>query len=165
MGLAKDTAITTDADLLKYAFEQEISKLLRGANTYTELHKGAINEHIVWLRSAHGIKDPSTITNDSDHEPVVSHMVLMKIMSGKRGAKARDAWEFYRSEVMRLRSELTVETTLATLTRRGLPMVAQEGVGMAIARPGGPGPHVHLGRSDVLLDDSGFEQVVKGVVV
>ena len=43
MGFAIDAPVTTDADLLKYAFEQQIANLLRAGNTYAELHKGAVN--------------------------------------------------------------------------------------------------------------------------
>lgn len=82
MGFSSGTAATTDSDLLKYFFEQQVDKLLTSGNAYTNLHLGVVDEHIAWLKGERGIGDASTITNTTDHKPLLVAMVLEKIFAG-----------------------------------------------------------------------------------
>lgn len=77
MGFAQDTAITTNADFTKYAMAQQITQLLRGANTYDEIHKGAVNE---LCRDLRGLGyNPANISNTYDFESELVYWVLWQI--------------------------------------------------------------------------------------
>lgn len=86
MGFTADVAATVDADLLKYAFEQQIANLLRSGNTYAELHKGATNDLIRRLRAqGYTTSQISGITNTEDFKPALVSWVLSKIFAGQGG--------------------------------------------------------------------------------
>ena len=122
MGFSNDTSTTVDADLLKYFFEQQVSKLLRAGNTFTALHDGVITEHIAWLKSTRGV-DPSTITNTDDHKPLICAMILEKIFAGMARPQAGEKASYYAGKVEDLRKSLPIVTTTTTMSRRGLPVL------------------------------------------
>lgn len=137
MGFTSGTAATTDADLLKYFFEQQVDKLLTSGNSYTNLHLGVLDEHIAWLRGERGVDDASQITNTTDHKPLLVAMVLEKLFAGlaPRG-DAADKASYYAQKVADLRRSLPIVTAAGTRTRRGLPVLVQTDWGTRFPAPG-----------------------------
>jgi len=137
MGFSSGSAATTDADLLRYFYEQQIEKLLRDSNTYTALHLGVVEEHIAWLRGQRGVDDASLITNDTDHKPLLVAMVLEKIFAGLGRRESREKSSYYAGKAAELRRTLPIVTADITHTRRGLPVLVNIDAGSRFPRLGG----------------------------
>lgn len=130
MGFSEGTATTVNADCLKYAFEQSLTNLLRGSNTYAELHVGATNDLIRRLRSqGYTTAQIAGITNTEDWKPALVAWVLSKIFAGQGGRTPaeRDAAmgkaAYYADQYEKLLKGTAVVLADASVkTRRGLPM-------------------------------------------
>lgn len=130
MGFTADTAATVDADLLKYAFEQQISNLLRGSNTFTSLHQGAVNELIRRLRAqGYTTTQISGITNTEDFKPALVSWVLSKIFAGQGGRTpaerevALGKAAYYAAEFEKLlKTTAVVMSDAKVKQKRGLPV-------------------------------------------
>lgn len=160
MALVSGSAVTVDSDLTKYFFEQQVSKLLASGESYTALHLGVLDEHIAWLKGERGVADASTITNNTDHKPLLVAMVLEKIFAGlaPRG-DASDKAAYYAGKVVELRRSLPISTATATRTRRGLPVLVNVDRGSRFPAPGMCRP------SQIAANEiSGFDdRVIEGV--
>jgi hypothetical protein len=134
VGFAQDTAITVDADLLKYAFEQQIQNLLRSGNTYAELHKGAVNALIAEHLRPRGFSTAgklAAIANAEDFRPGLVYWVLSRIFAGQGGrtegerqqalSKAGFYFGLYRESLGKVAIDPGDEPLV---TRRGLPVLA-----------------------------------------
>lgn len=150
MGFTADTAATSDADLLKYAFEQQIANLLRSGNTFTELHKGAANDLIRRLRAqGYSSTQISGITNTEDWKPALVAWVLSKIFAGQGGRTTgeREAAfgkaAFYSDQYEKLiKGTAVVLADASVKTKRGLPIGVNVDAGsrfpaLGSARPAG----------------------------
>lgn len=74
------TTLTTDADVLKYVWEQGIDRILESGNAYTNLHIGVATEIRLWLESKGGVNDADNILNTSDFEAAAAHLFFAKII-------------------------------------------------------------------------------------
>lgn len=132
MGFSTDTAVTTDDDLFKYCFEQEIPNLLReaGKSDFSDVHKAAVN---VLMRSLKrdGF-DPSAITNTADFEEELCCWVLMTVFRGEAlagNAGAMRKYEVYRDCWMKSVEDRHIEDGSTEFETDGLPMVANADAG------------------------------------
>ncbi|HVY60549.1 MAG TPA: hypothetical protein VHF22_02800 [Planctomycetota bacterium] len=149
MGFATDQAVTTNDDLLKYAFEQQVANLLRqpGAS-FTSLHQGAVNDLMRRLRSrGYSTAQIAGVTNIEDWKPALVSWVLSKIFAGQGGRTPaeRDAAlgkaGYYAAEYEKL-----VANTVAVLAdatekeERGLPVGVNVDAGTMYPALGSPAP-------------------------
>lgn len=81
--MAWPSALSVDADLLKHAYEQGITRLLEAGNTYTALHQGVALEIRNWVEGEGGIKDADLITNTTIYAPASALWVLAKIIKNR----------------------------------------------------------------------------------
>lgn len=137
MGFSQDVAVTTNADFTKYAFEQQATNLLRGANTYDELHKGAVNVLCREIRGA-GF-DPAEITNVDDFKPELTYWVLWQVfdhLAREGNTKAQTKADSYHGKYLEQRRTRVFKT--ATTTRgkgKGLPRVGNIDPGYMMGGP------------------------------
>lgn len=158
MGFTADTAATTNADCLKYAFEQSLANLLRDSNTFTELHKGATNDLIRRLRAqGYTTTQIAGVTNTEDFKPALVAWVLSKIFAGQGGRNpserdiASGKAAYYESLYEKLVSGRSggiavVLADASVKTSRGLPFGVNidsgsrfPALGTAVGRPAGIG--------------------------
>lgn len=79
--MAWPTQIITDAALLKYIFEQGVSRILESGD-YTALYQGVSIEMRSWLET-HRVSDADDITNTADYEQAAAHLAFSKIIQGR----------------------------------------------------------------------------------
>lgn len=137
MGFSTDTAITVNADLTKYFFEQSLTKVLRDGESFTALHQGVVNELIARLRAERGVDDASTITNTADWKPYLCAKVLEKVFAGitPRGGEGSKA-TYYAAKAEELWRATALKTSTTVRTRRGLPCVVNVDRGTRHPTPG-----------------------------
>ena len=159
MGLVIDVPLTTDADLLKYAFEQQIQNLLRSGtgNTYAQLHQGAVNDLMRRLRGRSGYTDAqlAAISNTEDLKPILVSWVLAQIFGGLGGANvAARELSAGKASFYALRVEDLFKTTVVVIPNeaiggeeRTLPVLVNVECGTSFPALGSrPGPTVPFGR-------------------
>lgn len=139
MGFAQDSAITVNADLTKYRFEQQITNLLRGSETFTELHKGAVNTLIAEHLRPKGFNTAAklaAISNTDDFKPALVCWVLAQIFSGQGGRNPAEREAglskagFYMSEYHRSLERVVIDPgDNTTVQKRGLPIGVQVDAG------------------------------------
>lgn len=149
MGFVVGTAITDNDDLKKYVFEQQITNLLRGAETYTELHKGAVNTLIAEHLRPKGFTTAaklSAIANADDFEPALTYWVAAAIFDGQGGrtpaereaalGKAFHYRKLYRESLEKLVID-PGEASANWKQKRGLPVVVNVDEGSMYPALGG----------------------------
>jgi len=99
--MAWPIALTVDSDLLKYTFVQLIADLLEGANTFSELHKGASLEVRRWVENYGGIDDADNITNPEVFEAAAANWVIWQILRGQIEPEFQKLANEYRIEFLR----------------------------------------------------------------
>ena len=80
--MAWPAALTVDADILKYVFEQGITRMLESGVDYTALHQGVATEVRLWLESK-SIADADEVRNSSDFQPAASHLFVAKLLRSR----------------------------------------------------------------------------------
>ena len=167
MGFAIDTPLTTDADLLKYAFEQQIANLLRAGNTYAELHKGAVNTLIAEHLRPKGFNTAAklaAIGNSDDFKPALVYWVLSRIFSGQGGRNPgeRDAAlgkaAFYLGQYRESIAKVAIDPGNTTVQhRRGLPVCVNVDEGSMFPALGSGGERPRPIAADAI---NGFDDLV-----
>lgn len=138
MGFVVGTAVTTNADFTKYAFEQSLTNLLRSGNTYSDLHVGAVNTLIAEHLEPKGYTTAaklSAITNTDSFKPALTFWVLAQIFTGQGQSARREderqqalskADEYSRRYRESLSKVAIVTSDGKARTQRGLPIVANQ---------------------------------------
>ena len=133
MGFTVDTAVTVNGDVTKYAFEQQITNLLRG-ETYTALHLGAVNTLIAEFLRPRGFNTTAklaAISNADDFKPALTYWVLSRIFAGQAAAaasagareQASGKAEYYLAQHHASLSRVVIDPgDLTTVARRRLPV-------------------------------------------
>lgn len=153
MGFTADTAVTANSDFLKYAFDQQVTNLLRDSNTYAELHKGAVNLLIRDLRGKG--YDPSVITNTTDFLAELVYWVLWQIFDGQarngndKAARSAEKYELKWREQVKTRVYVTSDDS-KTRGPKGLPMTLNPDGGAFW------GPHIPAGEGARIGSSSTF---------
>ena len=74
------TALTTNADILKYIWEQGITRKLQSGNNYDDLHEGVAIEIRNWLESKGGVNNADNIINVDAFKPAAAHLFWGKVI-------------------------------------------------------------------------------------
>lgn len=147
MGFAEGVAITVNGDLTKYVFEQQLTNLLRGAQTFSDLHVGAVDTLIAEFLRPKGYVTSTqlaAITNTNDFRPALCCWVVSRIFIGQAAsarsegerANALSKADFYRREYERLRAAVVIQDGKVR-SRRGLPLVVNVDGGSMYGALGG----------------------------
>ncbi len=173
MGFVFDTAITTNADVLKYAFEQQLANLLRSANTYDELHKGVTNTLIAEFLRPRGFTTAAklaAIANVDDFKPALTFLFLSRVFAGQaQGAGSPAQREaalnksgYYLTEYTKSLGKLIVDPGDSTIQMgKGLPyLVNVDGGSMYPALGSSPGRPGNVASTTIPNFD---DQVVGGI--
>lgn len=136
MGFVVGTAVTVNADFTKYIFDQQLTNLLRGSNTFTDLHVGAVNTLIAEHLRPRGYTTAAklaAITNTDDFLRALCCWVAWQIFAGQgqsaRSENERQAAQSKAEEYRRAYFESLSKVAILTSdgkarTKRGLPIVA-----------------------------------------
>ena len=93
--MAWPEALTTNADVLKYAHSQGVTRILESGNDYTELHKGCSERVKNWLK-ANRWSDADQIVNFSDFKQSAVFWFLYLVLKEVDSELANDyKTEFY----------------------------------------------------------------------
>jgi len=95
------TALTVNADITKYVFEQGILRMLESGNDFTPVHNAVAIELRNWLESDGGISDADKITNTEIYEPAAANYFASKIIANRLPELSLNYFQAYR----RLRRE------------------------------------------------------------
>lgn len=82
-------ALTSNSDILKYVFEQGLTRLLQSGNDFSDLHQGVAEEIRIWLE-ANGVPDADNIMNSSDFKSAAIHLFASKVIRSYDAAKANE---------------------------------------------------------------------------
>lgn len=88
--MAWPTALTTNADILTYIFEQGLTRLLENGNDFTALHQGVAEEVRLWLEGEGGVNDADDIQNYTDFKSAACHLFVSKVLRTIDPAKAQE---------------------------------------------------------------------------
>lgn len=99
--MAWPSALTVNSDIIKYVFEQGITRMLEGANTYSEVHAAVAEEIRNWIESEGGIPDADKITNTDIYKPAAANYFASKILANRNEELSLNYFKAYR----RLRRE------------------------------------------------------------
>lgn len=91
--MAWPDALTTNADVLKYAHSQGVTRILESGNDYTELHKGCSERVKNWLK-ANRWADADQIANYADFKQCAVFWFLYLVLK----EVDRDLAESYKTE-------------------------------------------------------------------
>lgn len=95
--MAWPAALTTDSDILKYVFEQGISRILEAGNDFSALHQGVAEEIKNWLE-ANSVGDADRIANTDAFKPAAAQLFAARILGNRNKALSDE----YRLEFLRL---------------------------------------------------------------
>jgi len=107
--MAWPTALTTNADIIKYVFEQGITRMLEGANTYSEVHNAVADELRNWVESDGGIADADKITNTGIYIPAAANYFASKILANRDAELSLSYFKAYRRLRREARPKLSAE--------------------------------------------------------
>lgn len=119
--LSEDTAITDDDDFLKYLGREQLALAKLDGGTWSEAHKGEVNELIIRLRDH---MNPSQITNAEVFIPYVIRRLANKI-SRK---------EEYPHDEIEEHFKRGVRSALATISAQSRTMRGGRGLPFAVNR-------------------------------
>jgi|SaaInlV_165m_DNA_1040744.scaffolds.fasta_scaffold22499_4 hypothetical protein len=102
-------ALTTNADIISYVFEQGITRMLEGANTYAEVHNAVAEELRNWVESDGGINDADNITNTSIYVPAAANYFASKILANRDADLSLQYFKAYRRLRREARPKLNAE--------------------------------------------------------
>ena len=74
--------LTANADVLKFIYEQGITRILEPGNTYTELHQGVALEVRHWLER-NGINNADNITNTAVYALPATYLFWSKVVHAR----------------------------------------------------------------------------------
>jgi hypothetical protein len=95
--MAWPEALTTNADVLKYAHSQGVTRILESGNDFTELHKGCSERVKNWLQ-ANRWPDADQISNYADFKQcAVFWFLYLVLVEEDRELADRYKTEFYAS--------------------------------------------------------------------
>ena len=103
------TALTVNADITKFVFEQGITRMLEGSNAYTDVHEAVAVELKNWLESEGGIHDADKITNTSIYEPAAANYFASKILANRNKDLSLQYFQAYRRLRREARPKLSEE--------------------------------------------------------
>jgi len=94
--MAWPTTLTTNASVLKHVFIQDITNILTGTNTYSELHEGAAEAVRRNLESVGGVPDADDIINPTDYEAAATNWFVWQLLRGQLDPRLRERADEYR---------------------------------------------------------------------
>lgn len=106
--MAWPTVLTVDADVLKFIYEQGISRMLETGNDYTALHQGVAIEVRLWLEN-NGTPDADNVSNSTDFVAAAAHLFFAKLIKSKRPELSKDYNTRYLNLMRGTRVELTAD--------------------------------------------------------
>lgn len=95
--MAWPSALTTNADITKFIFEQGVTRILETGGSFSDLHTGVALEVRNWLES-NSVSDADDITNATAFAGAAANLFASKLLAS-RDEKLSD---HYRLEYLRL---------------------------------------------------------------